>query len=972
MGVGRSAVGGVVVATLLLFALLVPGVSAFVDSFFSSDDSAVGIPEAVVHGEAESVPSLRGDALHPEALRRLRSGSPGPEAAPGPGYYDTSRFLMGNATYAILLPESDGSIDTETENWTSTEITNVQNEIKDGLDWWAAQEADANVSFVLESSSPRVVNTSYEPINHPQSNESLWVNEVMAALGYTTGSRFDRVYAFINNLRTTYATDWAYAFFVVDSSNDADNKFADGTYFGYAYLGGPFVVMTYGNDGWGISNMDKVAAHETGHIFWATDEYDQGPTSGLDAGYDDESNGYLNLQEIWLSGCIMDTNNWCISGASNGTNGTRGQIGWRDTGGNPGVMDILDVPPETTLNAYPDPTNDVSPTYTGSATVVAYPDQSALNRDVTINTIAGVEYRVDGGNWTNATPTDGAFDGPTEGYNFTLLPQAEGNHTVESRARILVPTSPATTIYDGSPASDILTVDLTEPASAVDPLPTYTTGAVFHVSVTAVDAGSPLDHVELFYRKNGSAWTSYENDTVAPYVFTFDVPFLTGDGFFEFYSRAYDEAGNNETAPAGPDTGTIVDTRAPESAVEALPTYTTVTSFPINATASDSNGVASVELFYRVDGGSWTSYGNDTAAPYAWTFDAAGGDGLYEFQTVAVDAAGNDESPVGADASTVVDTGPPSSSVDALPVYETEETFAVTVTAVDAGSGVDRVELFFRRDGGTWTSYGVDSAPPFSWAFDTGSTGGDGLYEFYTVATDALDQTDPAPPAAEASTTVDTAAPTTDLAVAGTAGPGVWYRGAVTVTLTATDGGSGVAAVRYRVGGGPWLEYDEPFPLAGESLHTVEYYAEDEAGNVETTRSAQVGVDLGAPTVEVAGPATGATLFQDAVLLEWSHQDAGAGVVACAVIVDGGAAVDVGTATSHTLRGLPDGSHTVTVSCTDGAGRTAEDSVGFTTVTPNLLRPAVGTSWLQLALIVVAGLVVVLLLLRRFRRRPRA
>ncbi len=95
----------------------------------------------------------------------------------------------------------------------------------------------------------------------------------MSNLGYTTGDYLEKVYAYKNDLRNQYQTDWAFTIFVVDSSADLDGKFADGKYFAYAYLGGPFMVMTYDNNGWGIEDMDRVTAHETGHIFMAGDQY---------------------------------------------------------------------------------------------------------------------------------------------------------------------------------------------------------------------------------------------------------------------------------------------------------------------------------------------------------------------------------------------------------------------------------------------------------------------------------------------------------------------------------------------------------------------------------------------------------------------------------------------------------------------------------------------------------------------------
>jgi hypothetical protein len=45
-----------------------------------------------------------------------------------------------------------------------------------------------------------------------------------------------------------------------------------------------------------------------------------------------------------------------------------------------------------------------------------------------------VEYRVDGGQWQEATASDGAFNEASEGFTFTAEPLAPGSHTFEVRA----------------------------------------------------------------------------------------------------------------------------------------------------------------------------------------------------------------------------------------------------------------------------------------------------------------------------------------------------------------------------------------------------------------------------------------------------------------------------------------------------------------------------------------------------------
>lgn len=140
------------------------------------------------------------------------------------------------------------------------------------------------------------VPTGYEPISRraswkSDSEEGLWIGEVMKNLGYPSSSGsyyFTQVSEYLNKKRNAFKTDWAFAVFVVDSLNDVDGKFSNEKY-AYAYLKGPFMVMTYDNNGWGIDLMQEVMAHETGHIWGAEDEY---ATSGCK---DTDTGGYLNI-----------------------------------------------------------------------------------------------------------------------------------------------------------------------------------------------------------------------------------------------------------------------------------------------------------------------------------------------------------------------------------------------------------------------------------------------------------------------------------------------------------------------------------------------------------------------------------------------------------------------------------------------------------------------------------------------------
>jgi hypothetical protein len=111
----------------------------------------------------------------------------------------------------------------------------------------------------------------------------------MGNFGYTSGNERNRTTSYINDKIEGDNTYWGFLVFVVDDLNDGDNMFADG-YFAYTYYyGGPYIVMTYANDNYGIANMNAVMAHEFGHEFYTMDEY-------LDSDDCNAHSGYLNVQ----------------------------------------------------------------------------------------------------------------------------------------------------------------------------------------------------------------------------------------------------------------------------------------------------------------------------------------------------------------------------------------------------------------------------------------------------------------------------------------------------------------------------------------------------------------------------------------------------------------------------------------------------------------------------------------------------
>ncbi|MFC2085345.1 hypothetical protein ACFLS9_09825, partial [Bacteroidota bacterium] len=253
-----------------------------------------------------------------------------------------SDTLSGRIAVAVFLPESNGSIDSSTENWDSNMVKKVFAYVQSGLDWWGKNTQTKapwirKPEFFIHKMPPDSCPISYEPITrkarHDSSEIKLWINEIMNGRA-EGGNHFLKVYNFNKKIKGKYKTDWAFSIFAVNDLNDSDNRFADNS-FAYAFRGGPYQVITYENKNYGINNMPAIVAHETAHIFGAYDEY-----SGK-CNFEQELKGYKNFncedypanphEECIMKGGEQDD---ATSGILSYVDSsicifTQGQIGWR-------------------------------------------------------------------------------------------------------------------------------------------------------------------------------------------------------------------------------------------------------------------------------------------------------------------------------------------------------------------------------------------------------------------------------------------------------------------------------------------------------------------------------------------------------------------------------------------------------------------------------------------------------------------
>jgi len=273
----------------------------------------------------------------------------------------------------------------------------------------------------------------------------------------------------------------------------------------------------------------------------------------------------------------------------------------------------------------------------------------------------------------------------------------------------------------------------------------------------------------------------------------------------------------------------------------------------------------------------------------------------------------------------------------------------MTLTATDDLAGI--ASTAYSVDGGAWQAYSA----PFVLATD-----GNHSVEFRS--TDGVGNVEAAH---QAYVLVDQTAPTVQEQTAGRPGNGGWYVTDATITLNATDSGSGVASVSYRIDGGAWTAYTGPFAV-GDGSHTVGYEAGDAAGNTASVRNATFKVDTTPPVLTSLEPSGHVTTSE--VGVTWVGSDTESGIADYAISVDGGSFRDLGTSNSTTLT-LSDGVHTIAVRATDAAGNTYAQTTTVTVDTkPSRSTGPYGSLPTILLVVAVAAVLVVLLWIWRRRK----
>ncbi|MCK9922394.1 hypothetical protein MXD61_10980 [Frankia sp. AgPm24] len=271
-------------------------------------------------GTAATGTAATGTAATGAAVRATSSnGAIGDGASNGPlpsssaAGVPTSSRLEGSVAVGLILVEGP----TADLQFTAAERTKVVAEVQNGLSWYATTNPAADLAFHYDI---QIVRLSVAANPNATDLEALWRDPTMDRLGHKPN--FDGVYDYVDALRGRLQTTWAYCAFFT--------KYPVG-YFAYSSIGGPRIVMSYENDGWGPDNIDRVFTHETGHIFGAPDEYGgAGCDCGGEWGVFHAPNGNCDSCASAPVDCLMRSNSFALCRY------TPSQLGWgRGVTGNP-------------------------------------------------------------------------------------------------------------------------------------------------------------------------------------------------------------------------------------------------------------------------------------------------------------------------------------------------------------------------------------------------------------------------------------------------------------------------------------------------------------------------------------------------------------------------------------------------------------------------------------------------------------
>ncbi len=524
--------------------------------------------------------------------------------------------------------------------------------------------------------------------------------------------------------------------------------------------GSEFQVNTYITDGQRYSSaaMDSSGNFVITWTSWGQDGDSEGifaqryDNTGIPQGFEFQVNNYTTSWQSHPSAAMDSKGNFVIAWES-----------LEQDGDNFGIYARLysNEPPEISNVLLDDGVSQANTLVVEKSQMMVVYLNATIDDSCTGNSnISYANYTIGKENWSSSRPLDpidGAFDEPIENVTVSInisswlmgtyqlwvyASDALGNKNITGLNAILI-------IQDTTPPTitDVLTV----------PDPQEVFGTV-NLSANVADNYQPFgawveiydpegnfvgNFSMLYDQINDRYYWNQTYDVLGAYTFTI----WANDTSDNWGSTSESFTTQDTTPPTITDIAAVPD---PQEVFGAVNISTSVTDNyqPFGAWVEvydpEGNFVGNLSMLYDQI--------NDR---YYWnqTYDVLG---AYTFTIWANDTSDNWES--ASDIFGIQDIAKPQSEVDELPTYTTTTTFIITAIASDV-SGVQKVELWYKRNTDDWMLFGTDTVAPWSWDFDSSTSGGDGTYQFYSRAYDIPSNYEDAPMGNDTWTIIDTQKP---------------------------------------------------------------------------------------------------------------------------------------------------------------------------------------------------------------------
>jgi hypothetical protein len=221
--------------------------------------------------------------------------------------------MTGEMAVGIVFVESSRS---GGPKFSASERDDICNEILGGHQWLVEEHPTGELSFVYDIQFAKidVANGSGDP------QEDYWRDPAMGQVTYdgtTYTAAWSSVAAYREAMRVANFAKHGLVIFVTPYANSW-----------FAYAGSGRVTLAKKDDwgSWGRGTIDRIAAHETSHLFGSADEYTGSgtpcSTCGSTHGCDHIPNGNCGSCAHPQQSCVMESMVWNLCAY------TRGQIGW--------------------------------------------------------------------------------------------------------------------------------------------------------------------------------------------------------------------------------------------------------------------------------------------------------------------------------------------------------------------------------------------------------------------------------------------------------------------------------------------------------------------------------------------------------------------------------------------------------------------------------------------------------------------